>query len=135
MSDTKRLLFGFVLGALVVGLMWFVLSELSDAIYSGLCKRQAADLRSIANALERYRTDHGTYPLGMTIEDAAAALEPQYQRIIPKDGIDYFSNGSTFALTATWGPDGPSNCRCCFEMRNGEFVVWPAFMGDSPPGG
>ena len=125
------------IGCLLVVLagLWFLANSLLAAKNRGFCKRSLANLRSIASAIEEYRSDHDIYPVGMTVEDLEISLKPEYYMRMPTVGVDYFSDGTTYALFSRWGYEGAFECGCCLEMRDGRFEAWPDILGDERPAG
>lgn len=116
--------------------------NLLEAIQRGKQNRTAADLRTVATALETWSIDHGGYPPtdGWTeVEELAEQLEPSYVDSLPGvDGWDgplyYRSDGATYQL-ASAGRDGvledpPARGPVTtydgdLVIDTGETVAWP----------
>ena len=60
---------------------------LSHAIWRSKAHRAYADIRVIADAVEKYRGDTGCYPKVDNIESLRPALQPTYIRLLPTQDI------------------------------------------------
>ena len=110
--------------------LWFVRHQTLTGIDEAMCRRLAADARSVGTAVENYKTDFGNYPATMDIQDLARAVEPKYIRSLPDYGhLDYFSDGESYAVFVRWGQGDQVINNCIFEFRDGEFLSWPEQMG------
>ncbi|HYI12682.1 MAG TPA: type II secretion system protein GspG [Thermoanaerobaculia bacterium] len=108
-------------------------------------KRTAADIRTIATALEAYAMAKGSYPAG-NIGDLQGALVPEYTNNLPRlDGwaheLRYEQQGERYAIGSA-GKDGTfdrsslleytngttENHDCDIVFANGTFVQYPQGM-------
>ena len=112
----------------VVAGLWLLQHQLLQSIDRSKCRRWGAEVRSVASAIEEYKTEFGHYPRTMTNRGLADAITPRFLRALPPE-LDYFSDGASYAIFHRWGLDGPVMNTCMFEYRDGEFVSWPADIG------
>ncbi|MCP3982038.1 MAG: hypothetical protein GY716_22260 [bacterium] len=76
-------------GSLMIGLLVaaIALPNLLNAVDRGKTKRTLADLQAIAAGVERYRSDHGAYPVASDIATLSGLLQPNYLNSVPlQDG-------------------------------------------------
>jgi type II secretory pathway pseudopilin PulG len=90
-SQGAGLIIGLLVGGLalvaVLGILAAVaIPNMLTAMQRARQKRTAADLRSIASALEAYATDNNKYPPGTSAADLTSALTPKYAKTLP--GLD-----------------------------------------------
>ena len=126
--------------ALVVGIAgtlgvraWF------RAVERGMQKREIANMRSIANALDAYRRDHAGYPAADSIDALGAALAPKYMpngfpaKDVWSYPLQYRASGVTYTLYSV-GKDGyGANCEAGVTTKledetcvvDGRFVRYP----------
>ncbi len=85
-------------------------AALTEAIARAKAKRTAADIRSLATALEARATDENSYPSVKTLDEIEKLVSPTYIRTIPRrDGWDheyvYIGSAMHYRLISA-GPDG-----------------------------
>jgi type II secretory pathway pseudopilin PulG len=94
-----------------------MIQSLIEAGHASKAKRSRGSALLLSNALERYRSEHGSYP-PLAGDDMAASLVPHYLRAVPTDvdGRPYYvvMNGSTAAVVCV-GRGG-------FIIQRGTFV-------------
>lgn len=81
---------GLALVAIIGILAAIAIPNLLTAMNRSKQKRTAADMRSIASALEAYATDNNKYPPGSSAADLTSALTPLYIKTLP--GLDGWAN-------------------------------------------
>ena len=123
----KKVLLGIVLGLVVAGVGAYMQNRLRVAILKPKNMRYAWDASTIAAALEQYKATHGTYPAAMDARGLEVALVPAHLRSLPKWGLRYFSDGSSYSLLIRLGGEGPISLHALgdIEIRDGKWVSWP----------
>jgi type II secretory pathway pseudopilin PulG len=150
---------------IVVGLLFFVpimgilaaiaIPNLLTAMQVSKQKRSAADIRTIATAVEAYATDKKGYPKVATLQELRPLLEPTYLKSLPsidgwgqtyrytclqeKDGAcatyEIASSGKDLRFEHDDPHDVPStpeetkNFDCDIVYSNGQFLEYPERVG------
>lgn len=112
--------------------------NLLNAIDRGKQKRTMADLRTIANGIEAYSNEHGTYPVAQDLVTLRPLLSPDYVLSLPmRDGWNHqmlvASEETSYLLISPGkdgvlqgcegGPTASFNDDICFS--DGAFMQWP----------
>jgi hypothetical protein len=123
----KKVLLGIVLGLVIAGVAAYMQNRLRIAILKPKNMRYVWDANAIAAALEQYKTTHGAYPAAMDASGLELALVPGHLRSLPKWGLRYFSDGSSYTLFVRLGGEGPISLQALgdIEIRDGKWVSWP----------
>ena len=109
--------------------LWFWITSLPTAIDWTTCRRSMDDIRSIRMAIEYYKQDYGEYPVATHTRALQNAVEPKYIKEVPDKGLEYFSDGQSYAIFIRLGAEeGFSEGTCAYEFRDGQFVSWPAAL-------
>jgi hypothetical protein len=91
----RYLALGFAVGVTVCALGFYIVGSTMDAAMTSKTKRLVADGYSLVMAIEKYKTQAGTYPIAF----GATELHKKGIGLSGRDcGCDYFSNGDHFTL-------------------------------------
>jgi hypothetical protein len=122
---------GVLSAVLTVLAGWYVLTQWSRATVIGASKRTTADIRSVSEAVEQYREDHGRYPTTSRMNELQSRVQG-YSRKLPTQGISYCSDGVDYVISAVplyVSSEGPRRY-AAVVLRNGHFVSWPEHMNE-----
>ena len=131
-----------VLGSgVLVYLTVLVVLNVRLSIQRGNQRKNLADMRALATALEIYRQEHGVLPKGSTAQDLKAILEPKYLKITPVydswgNVYIYRSDSQTSYTLISLGKDRMPDLDPSYKgpirhftndisLSNGMFVVYP----------
>jgi type II secretory pathway pseudopilin PulG len=93
------------------------------AIERGVQRRTIADMRSIASAVEVYRSENTCYPTAKTVEALQAIIVPRYLKVMPT--VDSWNNAfrvessNTRCTIYSRGKDGKGN-NCTPGQNSGD---------------
>ena len=94
-------------------------------------RRSLADAQSLITAVESYRRANGQYPHGFEPSALERAIEPDYIRTAPMDGVTYYSDGVNYTLIVRPQMGTGAASLAPLEICNGKVVSWPAPLFDA----
>lgn len=102
---------------LLIGLFGvFAAAQVMLSISHSPTKRTAADIRTIATAVEAFAVDNNRYPQARSIDELARQLEPRYVKAMPRE------DGWGFPFKYEW--EKTSKADTLFVGSAGEYGRW-----------
>jgi hypothetical protein len=126
----RKMLLGVGVGLVLAVLFLSGRGYLGGKMVKAKNMRFIVDATMIVTALEQYKTQHGVYPAAMEARGLEAALVPAILRSLPRWGLSYFSDGTTYTLLIRPAGDGPHavDALGLIEIRDGRWVSWPDWL-------